>query len=420
MKKNLFSISALLYSLLSISYGGVSEKANLTCKRANVAETSTLVTASKDILFKYYDTLLQKYPSLEFDFDRFCENYSKSSLTIDKFTESYMTANSTQYIEVNSINSSSSSDADYILNSIYDYNTTPSSEFIRYPIYIDTSIYSNLFVGDFIIETETEILNGLLSHCAAIVNLNKPYFNNSSSNSYYIQTIEAVGSGVKFGFLDDERLCRFGVGIFRHQVLKDSEKTLYTQFLYKQLGKQYLFHVGKANSSINSNKWYCSELVWAAYNYIGYDIYKIDGTSYGLSGNNGVIDPKLMEFANGNSEVNLGNKFLRMRCIKIDSNVYTIQIYSSYSNNITFDYLPYSISKESAIQWNNLDSEIITDTVYAYSFVAIDYNYTSGEYFTAACYHTNDNITYSYITYSKPLNTEGRSLIINYYLRYTY
>lgn len=50
---------------------------------------------------------------------------------------------------------------------------------------------------------------------------------------------------------------------------KKQSKTTY--FIKARLNKPYYLDFSK-DKSINEKDWYCSELVWAAYKYVGFDI----------------------------------------------------------------------------------------------------------------------------------------------------
>lgn len=89
----------------------------------------------------------------------------------------------------------------------------------------------------------------------------------SKYNKDYIVTIEANPfRGVKRGYLDKERFmdCK---SILR---VKNATPAIINDAIYfcqQQLDKKYDLNFMRKHTSIDSNEWYCSELVWAAYKY---------------------------------------------------------------------------------------------------------------------------------------------------------
>ena len=85
-----------------------------------------------------------------------------------------------------------------------------------------------------------------------------------SGSNRYIRTIEAVPNfGVARALLDSTRFASAKM-ILRVGTASTSQKTAAINFCINQLGKSYGLHSGP-NTSTNSEEWYCSELVWAAY-----------------------------------------------------------------------------------------------------------------------------------------------------------
>lgn len=166
----------------------------------------------------------------------------------------------------------SSKDENYILknidySNIQDVNATYTNAdcFVRAPIYKNFNYYDNIQVGDIIIETKcqnfwlTNLVNNP-GHVALIVEKNA-----SSAYGTYIKTIEVVGGGVQYGFLDDDRFINFGVEIYRPRSTYKDKIDKAINFAKSQLGKPYSFDVTRTQTSANSPQWYCSELIYAAY-----------------------------------------------------------------------------------------------------------------------------------------------------------
>lgn len=165
--------------------------------------------------------------------------------------------------------SSSSETADYILTSYTNYAVAPQSAFRRAPDYngydTQTFDYSSLQVGDIVHESETILMDS--GHTAIISDV--------AHDSYYgdyIQTIEAVKPYVSYGILDDDRMVNYGVMILRVVDATATQRQTAVDFMEQQIGKPYSLNIFRLNTSINSTEWYCSELVYAAYKYVGIDI----------------------------------------------------------------------------------------------------------------------------------------------------
>jgi uncharacterized protein YycO len=97
-------------------------------------------------------------------------------------------------------------------------------------------------------------------------------------NKSWIRVIEAQGkdTGVRYSSLDDTRLSSHNAFIYRVVIKKDfsNYQSRFEHFIHQQWHKEYeLRYLGTTKkTSINSDSWYCSELAWAAWLYIGYDI----------------------------------------------------------------------------------------------------------------------------------------------------
>lgn len=326
MKKHCLFVSALFCTILlcgmNVKEGNHktidSGKASLRAISANNSENE--IVTYVDVLGSYYNMVATqlKFPTKTFDIFM-NEYYSiENSKDLYQYTYDFGLENG---IIVGSLNSSicdfqrqnnksaqrksssgsdspSSGDADYILSKDT-YSYTPSTEFKRAP-YKSAYDYSNVLAGDIVYETETSFFN--CGHDALIVDMN-----HSGAYSNYIQTIEAVGGGVQYGFLDDLRMTKFKVKILRVSGATALAKTNAIFFIKQQLGKNYNLNTFRLNTDINSSSWYCSELLYACYKYINIDI--------GVKKN-----------ANGN------DVFLSLGCLPAD-------IYNSY--NTYSIYMPY-------------------------------------------------------------------------------
>lgn len=126
--------------------------------------------------------------------------------------------------------------------------------------------------------------NNWASHMGMIVSVNQPgqltHENGFVETFTYVQTIEAVASGVRYGFLDDVRIAHMGVRVLRpncSQTIKDRA----IDFMYAQLGKPYSL-TGGTILPTTTLTWYCTQLVYNAYFNAGLDIFS--GLPFGVDG----------------------------------------------------------------------------------------------------------------------------------------
>ena len=171
-----------------------------------------------------------------------------------------------EYIDSSTVgpqkSSSSSKDEKYILKGI-DYQVLKSNHekitfmnqdhFQRKTEYSDFSRYQVLQEGDIVLETKCNnfLLGGLLNNPGHTAYISDACAYSSYGN--YVQTIEAVGGGVQYGFLDDQRMIDFGVVILRARNHGANTIQLASSFIYEQLGDPYSFSFTRANLSINDN-----------------------------------------------------------------------------------------------------------------------------------------------------------------------
>lgn len=283
-KKRLIVISSILVfvSCICLSFLGMTDNASaMSSEQLKKEQQAVEVVSYNDVFENYYERatmqLQKKGIDMILSFEQFCEGYYSHDYdiatytknvveTVTDFTKKYLANNK---IELYNTPSSSSPDADYILNSKVDYVVTPKSEFKREPDYngYDSQYFdlSSLQDGD-IIHERGKISQ--MGHTAMISDAD-----HDSEYGSYIQTIEAVGSGVSYGMLDDNRIVRYGVSVLRVVDATYSIRRSAIAFMKAQVGKPYTLNIARLNTSWDSSEWYCSELCYAAYKYAGIDIY---------------------------------------------------------------------------------------------------------------------------------------------------
>lgn len=368
-------------------------------------KSSMEILSYKDVFKEYYDQAAEYIDDSHelCSFAEFCSNYYESGLELPQYTNSVV--NETLYadneIEVRPM---ASNDADYIM-SANDYEYTPESEFQREPIY-EAYDYSILREGDIIYETDTILFNA--GHNALIYDMDK-----QGAYGNYIQTIEAVGGGVQFGFLDDTRIVDFGIKILRVQGSNDEIVDDAKYFMHEQLGKSYFLNIARLNTSIDSDSWYCSELVYAAYKYAGIDIgvkKNSDGVDVYLS--LGCIPSDIYKSYNTYEVAMTAAEpyFLEIEIVEKSGNTWTIAVTNSTPQDMTFEYNTKMCFKGDAQMWSGLNN-IEEKDVAANSTVCV--NIKENLFATSIVFSHVEN-SKRYITYAYSLDKESKTMKIEY------
>ena len=279
MKKAIF---LLMLPFLVGASTSVACNATQKPNEAVFAEEEKEVVLSADMLLHdyYSDVVNANVGKKILSFEEFKKEYLESPQTIDVFTqEKCKDPVFKEYVKPTGpvkLKASSSGVADYIISPTT-YTQTPVSAFRRVPVYRNFFDYNSLVLIDIINETNT-IMNDM-GHTACITNLNATMRYSNGTTASFIQTIEAVdGPGVSYGFLDDERICHYGVNIYRLRFspyLGNSDRQEVIYFLKRQLGKGFELSpaaLTQTNLGIDKNKWYCTQLVEGAYRYAGLEI----------------------------------------------------------------------------------------------------------------------------------------------------
>lgn len=236
-----------------------------------------------------------------------------------------------------------------------------------------------------------------MGHAAYIYDINKHAKGKLSGRSTYIQTIEAVAGGVQFGFLDDERMVKFGVVIVRpyenDSLAVDNSK----KFIYKQLGKPYYLPLtqGSYQTSINAEHWYCSELIYAAY--------YSTGTYIAYPNKNDWVWPFHILWSTTNDFVSYNNT-LELRYFGKTNDRFKVRIYNRTGNPRTVYYNSKKCYLEDAKKWLNLnDWQNNYVTIYNSFYADV---YLSSNWFadTFAVSYVDENKRY--ITYANEINDE--------------
>lgn len=336
-------------------------------------------------------------------FDDFCANYYGSGLDLPHYTDSVVNAvvYNSDDIEVQPM---ASNDADYIMSAT-DYEYTPASEFQRVPVY-EAYDYSLIKEGDIVYETDTILFN--TGHNALIYDIDK-----DGAYGNYIQTIEAVGGGVQFGFLDDTRIVDFGIKILRVQGADDEVVDTAKYFIHEQLGKDYFLNITRLNTSIDSDSWYCSELVYAAYKYAGIDI----GVKKNDKGENvylslGCIPSDIYKSYNTYEVEMIAAEpyFLEIAIVGKSNRTWTIAVTNSTTRDMSFEYNTKMCFKGDAQTWTGLDDIDVTE-IKAGETINVD---IQENLFATSIAFSYIEAGKRYITYAYGLNNDDNTMNVEY------
>lgn len=394
----------LLFTVIFLFGTTVSAKAETISEKQN-QESNMEVLSYTDVFRAYYDQAADQIVDKTklCSFDDFCTNYYSSGLDLPHYTDSVVNGVLSVDDEVE-VRPMASNDADYIMSAT-DYEYTPESEFQREPIY-DAYDYSMVKEGDIVYETDTILFNA--GHNALIYDMAK-----DGAYGNYIQTIEAVGGGVQFGFLDDTRIVDYGVKILRVQGSNDEIVNEAKYFIYQQLGKSYFLNITRLNTSIDSDSWYCSELVYASYKYAGIDI----GVKKNEEGEDiylslGCIPSDIYNSYN-TYEITMPAAdpyFLEIEIVSKTGNTWTIAVTNSTMWDITFEYNTKMCFKEDAQTWSGLD-HITEEEVEAGSTISVD---IQENLFATSIVFSRTGNGKRFITYAYSLKESNKTMKIEY------
>ncbi|MCR5091170.1 MAG: hypothetical protein K6B51_00495 [Bacilli bacterium] len=284
--KKIFSCFLLTFSCLSITSLGSLAHSKVSEEPCEPKEEETIEVVSRDSLLKaYYDLATTSCRALPKTFDDFIDEYEerKNVTTIQEFALDFADSFGNRE-EVEAVllkdkknlvsgggGGTNGDSEDYILKSTNEVTRTPASYFAR-PLYNDIFDYSELQFGDILYEAEGSI-GGITGHVALISDPN-----HASDYGSYVQTIEAVMPCVSYGFIDDNRIIRFNASIYRVAGATYHDRLCAKNFMAAQIGKPYQLH-SPCNRTVNGGSWYCSELVWAAYNSVYIDLSSTSGSA---------------------------------------------------------------------------------------------------------------------------------------------
>ena len=383
--KRLFLVFAILFSSLitnNTSFSIESTPLRPAAHQSTMTEYDDAVYqvfSCKDVFEGYYEKYQRSVRirtlDSEVSFEDFCNNFYQYSYSIEDYTEkmssheiplqkpfatNVFSKTANQISPRSNIIKEAFPDEKYILGKDLDNSQpTPKSAFQREPIMSNENIdYDEIWEGDFLYETLTDLPT---DHVAFIYEINQPsYYGN------YIQTVEAVASGVNYGFLDDTRFVEKGVVIYR--VYRAHELGIAGKakdFISHQIGKNYagVSDFFSTDVSINENNWYCSELIYAAYYSNGIDL--CYGT--GFDHTTEVCAPVLLTTGKFSMEIPLMELNLEIRIVSFESSFFNshwiINVSNPNNHSLTIYYNSKMCFEDDGLKWTNLNdvNEIVLD-----------------------------------------------------------
>ena len=189
----------------------------------------------------------------------FLFNYTfekKLKVNIDKIYSNKKSKNDINELpeELENFDSSSRSTSVYNIGQNLPYSVDYSSSNLLRFVKKGDILYDP--VGSFI-----PVVYGATGHTAIVEGI----FFDDTFQQFYIRTIESnLDCGVARGLLSPERF-ENGMTIYRVHNATENQIDIAVNFAINQLGESYDTNLLLGNVDINSDKWYCSELVWAAY-----------------------------------------------------------------------------------------------------------------------------------------------------------
>ncbi len=145
------------------------------------------------------------------------------------------------------------------------YNIGTSLPSNANPVYSRYNLYNSVKKGDVIFESKGGF--GITGHIAIV----EGKYYNAAKDVNYIRVIEAIDEGVVRSCLDDTRVDDKDVILLRVTAATANNIDSAVNFCIGELGSSYFLDFQKDTSPAETD-WYCSELVWAAYQHQGINI----------------------------------------------------------------------------------------------------------------------------------------------------
>ncbi|MBP5091151.1 MAG: hypothetical protein J6328_01125 [Bacilli bacterium] len=412
--KLLFYPFVIACSIVSFSAGVSLDAGVEDGVQAVKKEEKQEIVSYKEVFKSYYNMIAQERENPTKTFETFVDDYYSfhagqdiADYTLDFADENDVSISLPRVIKDGKKNSlvtgggggTNGQAEDYILKSIEDEYVTPASHFAR-PLLYGGFDYSQIEVGDVLYEAAGSI-GSVTGHTAFVVSID-----HYSDYGDYIQTVEAVQPCVSYGFIDDNRMVMFKATFYRV-----TDATYYIiisakNFVIMQLGKPYDLHSPLHTSAYSSN-WYCSELVWAAYNFTYLDLR--NNTSSGMFLPNDFKASRKVEVVSAPSTY--VPSYLQLGLVGKSGSTWTIKVTNYSGSGVYVRYNPKMCFLDDAKEWRNLDSN--QPSVYCRNNSSVNISITENWFADsiAVCYiKSYYGFDYRNISYAKNLNSGKKTL----------
>ncbi|MDD6302916.1 MAG: hypothetical protein PUA56_06435 [Bacillales bacterium] len=170
--------------------------------------------------------------------------------------------------------------------------------------------------------------------------------------------------------------------------------------MINQLGKPYQIHTN-INTDINSNSWYCSELIYAAYMFTYIDL---------SNGNSSIVTPSDILNSPNTYFLEGLSDYLVFRIVSKSGTRWSIEIKNLYRGTVVGEYNTKMCFENDARNWNlNKDLALFTLNSVDSCIVTISENFLAG-CIVASVQRTYNNVLYRVITYGKNLNKSTKTM----------
>ena len=261
------------------------------------------INLREKVLEKYYEKLDENLKQ-EKTFEEFSEEFNDSNLPIRDYVNSLQSGGPTikrasggtfkwyqEYYDDDFMITDNhpgrrpggNNNPNYYPANTYDKTIYEQADFYKQPNYDNEAVeavYSLINDGDIVFDPISRVdpIN-VVTHTGLIINTQKAARKGSETYTF-IQTIEAEPSGVHFGYLDDNRILEYGTVVLRPSATYSQIQSAIS-FARGQVNKPYDLNTGiNYIPGYNEAKWYCNELVWAAYYHAGVNICALYSDAY--------------------------------------------------------------------------------------------------------------------------------------------
>lgn len=423
----IISLLIFLSMFMSVSFMEISISARAeTAAEKQIEKSPIEILSYEDIFQSYYDQASEKVTATGHEMceiEDFSANYYNYETTIQDYTAAVI-ENAGNPTNLTIAPRSSSADADYILkynsnagknreiyrdfaNRGYDDEITPASVFQR-DFVCSMFYYGAIKEGDILLETQTVLNN--IGHVACIYDLD-----HKSDKGEYIQTIDCVKGGTQFGFLDDNRMVNFQVKILGVRGVTSAQREDVKYFHYKQLGKEYnLWHAGaydRLNTDINSEDWYCSEMMYAAYKYAGIDM----TDAIGEKGGCWPADIYGSHYTYVNTDYS-NSAYLGLSIVDKEGSTWTIKVKNNTAEDINIRYNKKMCFYDDAKEWKGL-KDVTEESIEAYKSknIEVEENWFASSVAFSREYYNNGN-RMRLVTFADQLDNNTKTLRIGHSL----